>query len=100
MDAEHEDTEKWLSRIKEKIREDIYCEVDGYYVYGGGRSGGYINSHQLRMIADILDEINATWDAQVQRDLKNFNSKEHCAHANTGLAIDGSEQPGENHEAN
>lgn len=49
---------------------DVYKEVDGYYVFEPARNtkffSGSWKSHNLREIADFLDNLNAEWDAEVQ----------------------------------
>jgi len=42
-------------------RGDINIELDGYYYWQG------LSAWDLRDIADKLDRINATWDAEVHR---------------------------------
>lgn len=44
---------------------EVYKEVDGYYVFTPVR-GGYWKSHNMREVADFLDNLNAEWDAEVQ----------------------------------
>lgn len=49
---------------------DLYVEADGYWVYGPRKPHqGFIEAHTLRAIADILDEKNAAWHAQVMKEL-------------------------------
>lgn len=50
-----------------RINDDLVTLEDGY-VYYFQRSAGALSAHNLRQIADILDEKNAEWDAIVQSD--------------------------------
>lgn len=45
-----------------------YMEVDGYYVFvwNHDRRGGFVEALTLKQIAQILDDLNAKWDAEVQ----------------------------------
>ena len=43
---------------------DVYKEVDGYYVFVP-KGSGFWESHQLRQVADYLDEINKPWHDEV-----------------------------------
>lgn len=53
-----------------------YKEVDGYYVFIlEGKSGGFLESHVLRSIANKLDEINQLWDDQIQEYFENESKK-------------------------
>lgn len=65
-------------RIEECLAErgDLYMEVDGYYVYGPREVRGFNSAEDLRVIAHILDEKNAAWHAQVQKDLAEYGAKE------------------------
>lgn len=45
---------------------EVHKEVDGYYVFTFARRPGAWKSHNLREIADFLDELNAEWDNQIQ----------------------------------
>lgn len=66
-------TDEHRKRIEEVLdkHSDIIMAEDGYYVYWPdtvvGR--GCCASHDLRVIADILDERNEEWDAQVKQHL-------------------------------
>ena len=40
---------------------EIYREVDGFFVYVPENRPGYVEAHQLRYIADTLDELNKEW---------------------------------------
>lgn len=44
---------------------EIYQEVDGYHVFVPGKSGAW-SSHNLREVAEFLDNLNAEWDAEVR----------------------------------
>lgn len=50
-----------------RINDDLLKLEDGY-VYYFPKTTGALSSHNLRQIADILDEKNAEWDAIVQSD--------------------------------
>jgi hypothetical protein len=55
----------------EHLREngDIYREVDVFYVYAPTKNSGFLEASDLKSIAEYLDELNADWKAQVDRDL-------------------------------
>jgi len=40
-------------------------DVDGYYYYWPNSNNGTLAAHDLRAIADALDEINKPWDVMV-----------------------------------
>lgn len=65
-------------RIEKSLvaRGDLYVEVDGYWVYGPRQICGFVDAEGLRVIADILDEKNAAWHAQMQKDLAEYGTKE------------------------
>lgn len=48
------------ARLIEVFEKDIYCEVDGYYVFG--TDSGCLTAHQLRQLAYELDKKNKDWD--------------------------------------
>lgn len=50
-----------------KLIGEIYMEVDGYYVYVFPSSAGCWEAAVLREIADLLDYLNAPWDAEVRK---------------------------------
>ena len=45
---------------------DIAKDVDGYYYWWPLTRTGAWQAYALREIADLLDEMNADWDAEVQ----------------------------------
>lgn len=47
-------------------REQFYREVDGYIVWEPVHGKGYLNSHNLRELADELDRLNKEWEEQVR----------------------------------
>lgn len=47
---------------------------DGYYHFWAGR--GYLSAEALRIIADRLDELNASWHKQVTEDLEKLNDQD------------------------
>lgn len=53
----------------------VYKEVDGYFVVYSLGNGTY-TSQNLRDFADLLDNLNAEWDAEVQAE---FNINTHGA---------------------
>lgn len=57
--------ETYKERLLELAKSDIYHSDSGYYVYGPSFKGGYLTAHDLRIIADHLDEINKPWDHMV-----------------------------------
>lgn len=46
----------------------LEMDVDGYYKYWPVQRAGYWDAPPLRAIAELLDHVNAEWDAQVQKD--------------------------------
>lgn len=53
------------------IKEDIIAGADGFYIFWPeGRKGSYA-AHHLRLIADILDEMNEP----LWKDIEDFFSK-------------------------
>lgn len=49
----------------ERIKRDFAKLEDGYHAYWPGGARGALSADDLRAIAKLLDEVNATWDAQV-----------------------------------
>lgn len=45
----------------------LEMDVDGYYKYWPAQCAGYWDAPPLRAIADLLDHVNAEWDAKVQK---------------------------------
>lgn len=47
---------------------EIVKDVDGYWKYGAsaGRSYGLWDASNLEMIAQMLNDLNAAWDAEIQ----------------------------------
>lgn len=63
---------EWRERVVRMSTErgDFVAGDDGYYVYWPkDYPGGSVAAHDLRILADHLDSLNAEWDAQVKRDL-------------------------------
>lgn len=61
-----------LRKRIEKIvdeRKDIIAGDDGDYVFWPTEIRGYHTSHELRILADILDDRNKAWDETVRREL-------------------------------
>jgi hypothetical protein len=46
----------------------LEIDVDGYYKYWPVQRIGYWDAPSMRALADLLDHVNAEWDAQVQKD--------------------------------
>ncbi|MEO5344672.1 MAG: hypothetical protein H7842_15395 [Gammaproteobacteria bacterium SHHR-1] len=46
----------------------LEMDVDGYYKYWPEQRAGYWDAPPMRAIADLLDHVNAEWDAQVRKD--------------------------------
>jgi hypothetical protein len=57
---------------------DIYLgnaemEVDGFYNFWFSKDiNGYWTSHSLRLIAEMLDELNKEWNDKITSDLGKF----------------------------
>src|SRR5271166_1131228 len=64
--------DEFEQRVRSKVAKDIYMENDGYYVYWPKENNGFWESWALRIVADLLDEMNAEWDKQVQADLEMY----------------------------
>lgn len=56
--------------LRDKIMQDIYQEIDGYYVYGPLNFKGYLSEHHLLKIVEILKELNDPWDRQINEYFK------------------------------
>ena len=53
-----------------RIRNEFVTLEDGFKYWCGSPSGnGAMSAHNLRVIADYLDSLNADWAAQVGREL-------------------------------
>lgn len=50
---------------------DVYQEVDGYFVFVPGGRGGAWSAHELKMVAEFLDELNEPWDTEVREYFEN-----------------------------
>jgi len=48
---------------------ELLMDVDGFYKYWPVQRAGYWDAPPLRAIADLLDHLNAEWDAKMQLDL-------------------------------
>lgn len=53
-------------QLKERIKENIVCNVDGFYYYWPKNSSMYA-PYLLRQIADILDDMNAPYEKELWR---------------------------------
>ena len=65
--------EAFKQRVIEVVlnNSEIIMDVDGYYYYlPNTKSIGSMNSHELRIIADYLDEINKPLEDQLEKDFK------------------------------
>ena len=54
---------------------DFIAAEDGYAVWWPRGLGGAMNAASLRELADELDRINAAWDAQVRKDLGEYEKE-------------------------
>lgn len=55
---------------------DLVCMESGYYEFFPDLSrGGYWSTWMLRQIADIVDAKNAAWDAQVTKDMEEYEAR-------------------------
>lgn len=52
-------------RIRELIAQDIESSDDGFYYWFPNKTTGYLSAHVLRVIADILDAKNESWEKQI-----------------------------------
>ena len=57
---------------KPKQYNDIVMADDGFYCYWPDGTKGFLTSNNLRIIADYLDEINASW----QKNIDDYFSKQ------------------------
>lgn len=48
---------------------ELAMGVDGYYVFFPEKRGGYWDAPVLLALSELLTEMNAAWDAQVQKAL-------------------------------
>jgi hypothetical protein len=48
---------------------DLTRDIDGYYYYNTNGLRGNWSAHELRLIADLLDEWNKEWDKIVSKDV-------------------------------
>ena len=48
---------------------------DGYYTWWPRGLGGAMNAANLRELADELDRMNAAWDAEVRKDLEEYEKE-------------------------
>ena len=70
--AAYWDLRKRIEKIVDE-RRDIITSDDGYQVFWPTEIRGYHTAHELRILADILDDRNKAWDEEVHRELR----KEH-----------------------
>jgi len=54
----------------------VYQEVDGFYVFDPKREGGVWQAHELREIADILNELNKPWKEHIDNFFKSLPGDE------------------------
>jgi len=55
---------------------ELVCMESGYYEFFPDLStGGYWSTWMLRQIADIVDAKNAAWDAQVTKDMEEYEAR-------------------------
>jgi hypothetical protein len=55
-------------RVHEVAKPDIYMDVDGYYHYLPTCNTGHFDAHVLRIIADLLDDMNKEWNEMLDRE--------------------------------
>ena len=55
-----------------KAAGDFVCGDDGIYVYWPKGLGGALSEWMLRALADELEKMNASWAAQLERDMKAY----------------------------
>lgn len=51
--------------VLKTIFPDCYREVDGYWVWGPRELAGCWTAEDLRVMAELLDEANRKWDAEI-----------------------------------
>jgi uncharacterized small protein (DUF1192 family) len=63
---------EFIARIRKHVddRDELAPSEDGRIVYWQRGGHGYLEANVLRIIADYLDEKNAPWQAQIDKDLK------------------------------
>ena len=49
------------------VEDLIYQEIDGFYVFGCQQGGGFLTSYHLRNIANRLDELNESWQQEIDK---------------------------------
>ena len=52
-----------------KLVGDLIMDVDGHFYFWPEDNNGAWRSYQLRELADKIDEINKSWDEQVEKQL-------------------------------
>lgn len=57
---------KTSSDLIDRIKQDIYADVDGFYKYFP-KNGGYLDEYHLVLIAAILHDMNKDWDDEIKR---------------------------------
>lgn len=62
-------------RFIKAIEDDIYCEIDGFYVFGTGK--GCLYSYHLRWLADELDKKNEEWEKIIAEVRDNYDNAEY-----------------------
>lgn len=53
--------------IRQEARNEIIQSDDGYHIYYPRDNPGYYGSFTLRIIAELLDELNKEWDDQIRQ---------------------------------
>lgn len=68
MDKGSSSYKRLRERIEEHAKEHAdFCMLeDGYYYFFPERNVGAISSHELRILADILDDMNKEWNETVE----------------------------------
>ena len=57
-----------IERVHEVAKPDIYMGDDGYCHYLPKGNRGHLDAHHLRIIADLLDEMNKEWNEIIERE--------------------------------
>lgn len=59
-----------LEKIREKIREEIVQDVDGFYYWNPQPPLGYFNEYHLEEIVQELKRRNRDWNEYIKEHLK------------------------------
>lgn len=61
--------QRHIDNLRQKVAKELEVMEDGYKVWWPLHGSGYLNSFDLRVIADYLDELNKDWDTQIDETL-------------------------------